>query len=717
MLDAFGLDQRVTGQTHDGGHTLDLVITRQEEAALVSDLTVRPLDLSDHSTIVFNLPWTKPQPQKQKIQCRKTKNIDISAFSEDVRNSVLLKSPPTDLNDLVLCYNRELSCILDKHAPISVKEVVLRPHAPWYNEHIRQLKVERRRVERKWAKDKTEVNKEILKSKQKQVNELCIETKRKYYNERVLAAENSSKELFKISNILLHKPTRTSLPSHTTEKDLANKFGQFFTEKISKIRNGLVQNMVSVDVGKVDTPCFQYPRMESFTQITHKELEKIIIRSNSKSCALDPIPTSLLKSLLPVLLPTICEIVNKSLMENAMPQTLKEAIVKPLIKKPTLDKENLKNFRPVSNLPFIGKLIEHVVIDQINIHLLKYDLNEPLQSAYTPNHSTETAIVKVTNDILRALDRRQCVCLVLLDLSAAFDTIDHQVFLRRLDQDYGISGGVADWMQSYLQNRTQSIDINGTLSNKIKLEYGFPQGSKIGPFGFKLYTKPIAAIAKKHGVHLHLYADDTQLYLPFDPQNSQVAISQMEACIAEIKSWMAANFLKLNDEKTECIMFGSQHDLRSVSECTVSVGNEVVVPSRTVRNIGAMLDSALTMTPHLNYITKSCYFQIRNLSKIRKYLSEESCKTLTHAFVTSRLDNMNSLLFDIPKNLTKRLQNVQNNAARVVKRQRKSCHITPILKDLHWLPVKFRSQYKILLLIYKCVLHQYNEMNEILPSL
>ena len=130
---------------------------------------------------------------------------------------------------------------------------------------------------------------------------------------------------------------------------------------------------------------------------------KIITSGNSKSCALDPLPTSLLKSLLPVLLPTIRLIVNKSLSNHYMPIALREAVVKPLIKKPSLDKENLKNFRPVSNLPYLGKLIEQV-------------------------DSTETALIKVTNDILRALDNRQCVYLVLLDLSAAFDTIDHQVF-------------------------------------------------------------------------------------------------------------------------------------------------------------------------------------------------------------------------------------------------------------------------------------------------
>ena len=386
-----------------------------------------------------------------------------------------------------------------------------------------------------------------------------------------------------------------------------------------------------------------------------------------------------------------------------MPCALREAVVRPLIKKPSLDKENFKNYRPVSNLAFLGKLIESIAIEQIEDHLSINQLHEPLQSAYTPNHSTETAVVKVTNDVLCALDHRQCVYLVLLDLSAAFDTIDHQVFLSRLREDYGVTGGVTDWMESYLVNRHQNICVNDALSDKITLKYGFPQGSKIGPFGFKLYTKPLIQIATKHNIQIHLYADDTQLYTSFDPHNSAEAMNRMEACIAEIKSWMATNFLKLNDSKTEFIIFGTDQNVLKVSEWTVSVGDAEVLPSRTVRDIGAMLDSALTMRAHVNSVVKSCYFQIRSLSKIRKYLTEDSAKSLTHAYVTSRLDNMNSLLFDIPNYQINKLQLVQNNAARLVLKQRKSCHITPHLIYLHWLPVKYRIEYKILLLVYKCL--------------
>jgi len=214
-----------------------------------------------------------------------------------------------------------------------------------------------------------------------------------------------------------------------------------------------------------------------------------------------------------------------------LPQVLKQAIVKPLIKKSTLDKENLKNFRPVSNLPYIGKLIERIAVTQIDKHMSAYNLHEPLQSAYSTNHSTETALVKVTNDVLMALDDRKCVYLVLLDLSAAFDTIDHQVFLARLRKDNGVCGDALDWMESYLTHRSQCINVNGTMSDKIDLEFGFPQGSLIGPFGFKLYTKPLTSIAKKHNINIHLYADDTQLYTSFDPRDSEPALARLEACI------------------------------------------------------------------------------------------------------------------------------------------------------------------------------------------
>ena len=261
-------------------------------------------------------------------------------------------------------------------------------------------------------------------------------------------------------------------------------------------------------------------------------------------------------------------------------------------------------------------------------------------------------------------------------------------------------------MQSYLVNREQNISINNTLSEKITLDFGFPQGSCIGPFGFKLYTKPLTSIAKKHNVNIHLYADDTQLYVPFDPCNSGESVQAMkrlECCIEAIRAWMTENYLCLNDGKTEFLILGGKADLAKVRINQVTVGNSKIEATDTARNIGAHFDSNMDMKHHVNTVIRACYHQIRSTAKIRKYLSMDSASILIHAFVTSRLDNLNSLLVELPDYVLDKLQLVQNNAVRLVAREKKSSHVTPLLKQLHWLPIEYRIKYKIILIVYKCL--------------
>jgi hypothetical protein len=316
---------------------------------------------------------------------------------------------------------------------------------------------------------------------------------------------------------------------------------------------------------------------------------------------------------------------------------------------------------------------------------------------------------------------------VLLDLSAAFDTIDHAVFLSRLRAENAVSGEVVEWMSSYLSDRHQAVNINTSMSDNIKLKFGFPQGSTIGPFGFKLYTKSLTAIAKKHKINIHLYADDTQLYTSFNPQESEPALARLEACIEEIRNWMDINYLKLNDSKTEFVIFGSPCDLVKVSGWTVTVGDAEIFPSKSARNIGAVMDSNLTMKPHMNNTIRSCYAQLYSISKIRKYLTVDATKIIIHAFISSRMDNLNSLLYKLPDCVINRLQRVQNSAARLIVKLRKRDHITPTLIELHWLPVVSRIDYKILLLIFKCLigkaptylsdlLHQYSPSRSLRSS-
>jgi hypothetical protein len=365
-----------------------------------------------------------------------------------------------------------------------------------------------------------------------------------------------------------------------------------------------------------------------------------------------------MKECIDSLLPVMTRIVNLSLSSGDVPSNLKEAIVLPLLKKMNLDPEILKNFRPVSNLSFLSKLIERVVDARFEKHLNKNNLHEQWQSSYKNFHSTVTALLRVMNDVLCDIDNKKCVLLVLLDLSAAFDTIDHKTLLSRLTSKFGVKAQALSWFESYLTNRTQSVLIGNSRSEKCILEFGVPQGSILGPKQFIGYSAPLADIVRAHGLKFHLYADDTQLYLAFEPidETMNVAIEQLESCIAEIRRWMAKNFLKLNDDKTEFLILGTCHQLKHLSLPTLHIGGSQINTSESARNIGAIFDSNMNMEKHVNIVCKSAWYHLRRIGSIRKYLDDTSTKTLVHAFITSKLDNLNSLLYGLPGKLIHKLQ-------------------------------------------------------------
>ncbi len=412
------------------------------------------------------------------------------------------------------------------------------------------------------------------------------------------------------------------------------------------------------------------------------------------------------------------DVVNTSLSSGEVPTAFKQAVVTPLLKKPSLDPENLKNYRPVSNLSFISKCLERIVAKRLLDHLHENGLSEIYQSAYKSNHSTETALVYVHNDIMSAVDQQRVTLFVLLDLSAAFDTIDHDILLHRLESRMGVAGSALQWIKSYLTDRMQSVKVGSELSTPTSCKYGVPQGSVLGPLLFSLYIMPIGDIVRQHSLNFHLYADDNQLYVSVEPSQTATGVQQIEDCIKDIRAWMAINYLKLNDDKTEFLTIGSRQQLLKVpSDLCLSIGQDVVKRSLSARNLGVIFQSSMSLEEHVKSVCKSCYFHIRNISKIRYLLDIQTTKTLIQTLVISRLDYCNALFYNISGTLLTKLQRIQNSAARVISRTRRSDHISPILKDLHWLPVKFRIHYKILLLTYNCVFDHSSDYLSSLVSL
>ena len=556
-----------------------------------------------------------------------------------------------------------------------------------------------------WRHTKLTVHRDIFKAQQQLVKTMIRQAKFKYYNQQIQDCDGDQRALFRVIGALMSKKTTPVLPTHVSASDLALSFSEFFIGKITSIRETLeAQQQPVPDAPPTSSrePCSVH--MSTFTPASIEEVTKIVKRSASTTCSLDPIPTPLLKDCLDELAPSIAQIVNTSLATGHFPAKFKKALVTPIIKKPTLDPDERNNYRPVSNLSFVSKVVERVVAARLNAHLSANSLHECMQSAYRPNHSVETALLKVHNDIVCSLDKKQAVMLILLDLSAAFDTIDHQILLRRLHDDIGVRGVCLRWFSSYLQDRCQSVCIAGVSSPEARLPFGVPQGSVLGPALFVIYTAQIAEITREHLLLAHFYADDSQLYVAFSPQepgDEESIARKVSACLKDIRRWMLANMLKQNDEKTEFIIACPPRIRHYVQGDHLIVGDTSIAPSASARNLGVIFDAEMNLQAHIRKVCQVSYMHLRNIASIRPALTDKAAECLIHAFITSRLDCCNSLLAGLPGTTLGKLQSIQNAAARLLTGTRKYDHITPVLRELHWLPITSRIQYKVTLLVYK----------------
>ncbi|KAI4886967.1 hypothetical protein NFI96_028650 [Prochilodus magdalenae] len=367
---------------------------------------------------------------------------------------------------------------------------------------------------------------------------------------------------------------------------------------------------------------------------------QLLESSNPTTCPLDPIPSTLLRSISMDLLPFISSLINSSLSSGCVPQPFKTARVVPILKKPSPDSLDVSSYRPVSLLSFLSKILERAVYNQLSFFLSQNQLQDINQSGFKPAHSTETALIAVTERLQTARSAKLSSVLILLDLSAA-------------------------------------------------LESPALHGSGLSPT-WKIAT--IREVITSHGFSYHCYADDTQLMLSFPSSDTQVC-NRISACLTDISSWMTAHHLKLNPSKTELLFIpgttGPHCDL------AISFGNSLIAPTEDARSLGVILDGQLSFSAHIANLTRSCRFLLYNIRRIQPLLSQEATQLLVQSLVISRLDYCSSLLAGLPLRAIRPLQLVQNAAARLVFNLPKFTHVTPLLCSLHWLPavacIRFKS--------------------------
>ena len=300
----------------------------------------------------------------------------------------------------------------------------------------------------------------------------------------------------------------------------------------------------------------------------------------------------------------------------------------------------------------------------------------------------------------------------LLDLSAAFDTLDPAILLKRLEITFGIHGIALQWFASYLKDRTQSVLVEGQTSDPSTLKYGVPQGSVLGPVLFTLYSQPLSDVLNDHGCDFHKYADDTKISVSASVDQFADLQASTQSCIEGVLAWMTSNKLNLNTDKTEVMPVGAQARLSAIKTDSITLPNPdhlgashtpgtVVKFQRCVKYLGVKIDQTLSMQDQISSVCQGAYLQLRRIASVRPYLSKTTAERLVQALVTSRLDYCNAALAGVPAEQVQRLQRVQNDAARLILRKRRMEHVTPLLQQLHWLPVKDRIAYKLATLAYR----------------
>ncbi|KAK3554931.1 hypothetical protein QTP86_001562 [Hemibagrus guttatus] len=485
---------------------------------------------------------------------------------------------------------------MDLLCPLSTIRKKNSSTAPWLSDVLRNNRRELRSAARKWKKSKLDTDLISYRTLLSKFSLDVTSAKTSFYKEKLETSAQDPRKLHNIFSSLLNPPAPPS-PSSLTAKD----FATFYTEKIERI----CQTFTSLPTSP--TSHSQHSATPSLTQLSTVASEEVlqITRScNPTTCPLDPIPSAMLQTISPDLLPFITS---------------------------------------------------HQWIFNNNLH-------DPNQSGFKAAHSTETALLAVTEKLHAARSAKLLLVLILLDLSATFDTVNHKTLLSTL-RSLGICRTAWEWFASYLDGRSYQVTWKGLTSAPHRLSTGVPQGSVLGPLLFSLYTHSLGKVISSHGLSYHCYADDTQLIFSFPPSDT-TASARISACLADISSWMTAHQLKLNPSKTELLIIPG--DPSPAQDLAISLSNSMISPSATARNLGVTMDNQLSFSSHVTNVTRSCRFLLYNIRRIRPFLSTQATQVLVQSLVISRLDYCNSLLAGLPLNAIRPQQMIQNAAARLV---------------------------------------------------
>ena len=601
-----------------------------------------------------------------------------------------------------------LNDVCDKHAPL--KEKRIKGHLPeWINGDYIKLTKDRDHFFSKAHKTNDPEDWKMAKSLRNKVNNLNRHLKKKYCTDAIKENVNNSTKLWKTIKKLIPRnnasvrSVQTDDGFTTCNKDIANEFNSFFTsigitlaQKFDNVNNSdddSCKNVTNDECNNDDvsgnfnfgfvTPSFVFDEICNF--------------SNKKSSGLDNFNVELLKLSAPIICDSLAYICNLSLYTSIFPSDWKLAKVTPIYKEG--DKSDVSNYRPISVLCIISKILERAVHDQLYSYLSKQGILHPSQSGFRSNHSTTTTLLDTSDYILKNMNDRKLTGAIFLDLKKAFDTINHSLLINKLKQ-CGISGSCLKWFISYLSNRSQAVNISSTMSDFKDVNIGIPQGSILGPLLFIIFVNSLPNSVNCKTI---MYADDTTLIC--SSNDAATLQAELNGNLSNVASWLNENNLTLNIKKTKLMIFGTTYMLNTFDDIDVSYNGNNIERVDKFKYLGVVFDQLLSWHEHVDHLSSNISKRIGIIRRLKYYLPNDTLKMLANALVMPHFDYCSPVWTNCINTLSTSLQVHHNRLARILLSADIRTPINDMMDSLNWDKLHTRWEKQLLIIVFKCLTH------------
>ena len=645
------------------------------------ECNVKP-GFSDHSSITAKIDLKISHNKGRPFLCRSYKRMDINGYIQNLRNiDWSFLDGDGDIEYIWDTFKFNIKDVIEKHTKMITIKDNKSCSKPWINGHVKNLIRLKQAAElRKDYIPTTENMKKFKTAKNLQTSSMFI-AKQNFYHNKVEENTTNPRKLWAIMRETSPSNLKTKGENKTTIS--ADAFAEYFTtignfEKDSTTTNTPIKETTKCENSFEISPC------------TENEILKIVKNlPANKADGIDGIPIKCIKMGISALAHPITKLVN-NLIAKGFPNELKRAIVLPIHKKGKTD--NPSNFRPISILPGISKIAERVIANKLNKFLQDNSLLSDTQHGFRQDHSTNTALLHITEGIRRELDVGKSIGLVALDLSKAFDTLDHQILLNKL-KTYNIGCSTLSFFNNYLINRTMIVKTNNNSSQIYKLDKGVPQGSILGPLLFTLYVNDLPTVVKNSQVMQ--YADDTTLYVSSKyPGNIQSYLNQD---LEHLEEWFRRNKMRLNTDKTDYVLITNNQRRRVFDTIKISLGGKQIEEKENVKILGVTISKDLTWDMHTSNLINTLKYCFYSFSRSCKYLNYDTRIMLYNAVIASRLNYCDAIWDCCSVNSKHRLQTIQNRCARRILNCVPGTSSAPLLKELGWIRLDKKRK------LHKCV--------------